>query len=141
MHTYNTNPPTSVKQHLQQWLSKCCTKLLTKELKHFCTHTQLDVKANYALHALTPTENKTDMVSTNNTHAKKVQTNSPCFKKKSARCTKGCKNPTAKSVLQKKKLPNPWQAGTEETTKQCAVKNRSSAEATHLIYTNFTGII
>ena len=71
MQTYNTNPPTSVKQHLQQWLSKCCTKLLTKDLKHLCTRTQLDVKANYALHALTPTENKTDMVSTNNTHAKK----------------------------------------------------------------------
>ena len=71
MHTYNTNPPTSVKQHLQQWLSKCCTKLLTKKLKHLCTRTQLDVKANYALHVLTPTENKTDMVSTNNTHAKK----------------------------------------------------------------------
>ena len=82
MHTYNTNPPTSVKQHLQQWLSKCCTKLLTKELKYLCTRTQLDIKANYALHALTPTENKTDMVSTNNTHAKKIQTNSPCFKKK-----------------------------------------------------------
>ena len=72
MHTYNTNPPASVKQHLQQWLSKCCTKLLTKELKHLCTRTQLDVKANYALHALTPTENKTDMVSTNNTHAKAI---------------------------------------------------------------------
>ena len=71
MHSYNTNPPTNVKQHLQQWLSKCCTNLLTKELKHLCTRTQLDVKANYALHALTPTENKTDMVSTNNTHAKK----------------------------------------------------------------------
>ena len=71
MHTYNTNPFTSVKQHLPQWLTKCCTKLLTKELKHLCTRTQLDVKANYALHALTTTENKTDMVSTNNTHAKK----------------------------------------------------------------------
>ena len=71
MHTYNTNPPTSVKQYLQQWLSKRCTKLLTKELKHLCTRTQLDVKANYALHALTPTEIKTDMVSTNNTHAKR----------------------------------------------------------------------
>ena len=59
MHTYN------------KWLSKCCTKLLTKELKHLCTRTQLDVKANYSLHALTPTENKTDMVSTNNTRAKK----------------------------------------------------------------------
>ena len=71
MHTYNTNPPTSVKQHLQQCLSKCCTNLLTKELKQLCTRTQLDVKANYALHALSPTENKTDMVSINNTHAKK----------------------------------------------------------------------
>ena len=57
MHTYNTNPPTSVKQHLQHWLSKCCTNLLTKELKHLCTRTQLNVKANYVLHALTPTEN------------------------------------------------------------------------------------
>ena len=35
MHTYN------------KWLSKCCTKLLTKELKHLCKRTQLDVKANY----------------------------------------------------------------------------------------------
>ena len=101
MHTYNTNPPTSVKQHLQRWLSKCCTNLLTKELKHLCTRTQLDVKANYALHALTPTENKTDMVSLTTHTPKKIQTNSPCFKKKSARCTKGCKNPTAKSVVQK----------------------------------------
>ena len=139
MHTYNTNPPTSVKQHLQQWLSKCCTKLLTKELKHLCTRTQLDVKANDALHALTPTVNKTDMVSTNNTHAKKIQINSPCFKKRNQPAApRALKTALQRVFYKKKKNPNPWQAGTEETTKQCAVKNRSSAEATHLIYTNFT---
>ena len=37
----------------------------------------------YALHALTPTENKTDMVSSNDTHThKKINKNSRCFKKK-----------------------------------------------------------
>ena len=136
MHTYNTNPPTSVKQHLQQWLSKCCTNLLTKELKHLCTRTQLDVKAMHCMHSHLQKTKLTWYLLTTHTQ-KKIQTNSPCFKKKSARCTKGCKNPTAKSVVQKK-FPNPWQAGTEETTKQCAVKKRSSAEATHLIHTNFT---
>ena len=81
MHTYYTNPPPSVKQHLQQWLSKCCTKLLTKKLKHLCTRTELDVKARYALHALTPTENKTNMVSTNNTHAIKNTNKQSLLKK------------------------------------------------------------
>ena len=119
-HTYNTNPPTSVKQHLQQWLSKCCTKLLNKELKHLCTRTQLDVKANYALHALTSTDNKTDMVSTNNTHAKKKKTNSPCFNKNQPATPGAVKTPLQR-VLYKNKIPNPWQAGTEGTTKQCAV--------------------
>ena len=45
-----------------------------------------------------------------------TNTNSPCFKKKTARCTKGCKNSTAKSVLTKKNEKhvsnkNPWQVG------------------------------
>ena len=139
MHTYNTNPPTSVKQHLQQWLSKCCTKLLTKELKHLCTRTQLDVKANYALHALTPTENKTDMVSTNNTHAKKKYRQTVlALKKNQPAAPRAAKTPLQRVFYKNKKFPNPWQPGTEETTKQCAVKKRSSAEATHLIDTNFT---
>ena len=30
MHTYNTNPLTSIKENLQQWLSNRCTKLLSK---------------------------------------------------------------------------------------------------------------
>ena len=98
MHTYNTNPPTSVKQHLQQWLSKCCTKLLTKELKHLCTRTQLDVKAIYALHALTPTKAKLTWYPLTTHTPKKIQTNSPCFKTKSARCTKGCKSPNNRTT-------------------------------------------
>ena len=138
MHTYNTNPPTSVKQHLQQWLSKCCTKLLTKELKHLCTHTQLDVKANYALRALTPTENKTEMVSTNNTHAKKNTNKQSLLYKKNQPAAPRAVKTAPQRVFYKKKFPNPWHAGTEETTKQCAVKKRGSAEATHSIYTNFT---
>ena len=138
MHTYNTNPPASVKQHLQQWLSKCCTKLLNKEPKNLCTRTQLDVKANYALHALTPTGKTKLTWYLPTTHAPKKYRQTVLALKKNQPAAPRAVKTHCKECFTKKKFPNPWQAGTEETTKQGAVKNRSSADATHLIYTNFT---